>query len=257
MRAILRDALWFVASGALGSLLVASGALLLGAADDGTRLGPPESVGEVERSAALGVAALGLLVLCWWALGLIAAFAACLLSSGGRPDAARRIARISPAFMRRLAAATIGANLLLAPPAQATVAAPHVGVATAATDFASQAPAPYWTPASGDEAATQVGTARAEGATRRVAPDPGWTAEQPAAPMDRVIGGSGRTGTNRDVVVTRGDSLWSIAARSLGPQATEADIAREWPRWYGANRHSIGSDPDHLDVGTVLVPPTG
>lgn len=44
------------------------------------------------------------------------------------------------------------------------------------------------------------------------------------------------------VVVRRGDSLWSLAARELGPRATADAIAARWPDWYAANRHVIGKD---------------
>ncbi len=56
-------------------------------------------------------------------------------------------------------------------------------------------------------------------------------------------------------VVRRGDALWDIAARHLGPSATAADIAREWPRWYHANRSVIGNDPALIRPGELLVPP--
>ena len=58
------------------------------------------------------------------------------------------------------------------------------------------------------------------------------------------------------VTVTQGDSLWRIAARHLGPGATAAQIAREWPRWYAANRGAIGADPDVILVGQELTPPS-
>ena len=53
----------------------------------------------------------------------------------------------------------------------------------------------------------------------------------------------------------RGDTLWSLASRSLGPDAGAAEIAAEWPRWYAANRSVIGSNPDHLEPGQRLRPP--
>ncbi|HET6986358.1 MAG TPA: LysM peptidoglycan-binding domain-containing protein [Kribbella sp.] len=67
------------------------------------------------------------------------------------------------------------------------------------------------------------------------------------------------------VVVEAGDSLWSIAARELGPHAGAEAIAARWPEWYAANRQVIGSDPDLILPGQVLripaaadrhVPPT-
>ena len=60
-----------------------------------------------------------------------------------------------------------------------------------------------------------------------------------------------------EVVVRRGDSLWDIAARHLGPDASAADVAVEWPRWHHANRDVIGADPDLLIPGQRLVPPAG
>lgn len=59
------------------------------------------------------------------------------------------------------------------------------------------------------------------------------------------------------VEVRRGDSLWSIAATHLGAGATDAEIAGEWPRWYEANRATIGADPDHIEPGQLLVAPGG
>ncbi|MGH8889136.1 MAG: LysM peptidoglycan-binding domain-containing protein [Acidothermaceae bacterium] len=56
-------------------------------------------------------------------------------------------------------------------------------------------------------------------------------------------------------VVRRGDSLWDVAARHLGADATAADIAREWPRWYAQNQAVIGIDPGVLHPGQVLHAP--
>jgi nucleoid-associated protein YgaU len=57
------------------------------------------------------------------------------------------------------------------------------------------------------------------------------------------------------VVVAPGDSLWRIAERHLPGDPTDADVAREWPRWFAANGTRIGPDPNLLRIGTVLVPP--
>ena len=63
-------------------------------------------------------------------------------------------------------------------------------------------------------------------------------------------------GTTRDaVVVVPGDCLWTIAARAIGPDATDAEVAVAWPRWYARNRVTIGADPDLLIPGMVLRPP--
>jgi resuscitation-promoting factor RpfA len=66
---------------------------------------------------------------------------------------------------------------------------------------------------------------------------------------------SNRTAADDEIVVRRGDTLWSLASRHLGPGATDAEIATEWPRWFTMNRHVIGADPDHLLPGERLRPP--
>ncbi|MGI8718321.1 MAG: LysM peptidoglycan-binding domain-containing protein [Lapillicoccus sp.] len=66
-----------------------------------------------------------------------------------------------------------------------------------------------------------------------------------------------RAGTTAgdSVVVRRGDTLWDISARHLGGDTTAAEIAREWPRWYDANRAVIGAHPDLIQPGQRLAPP--
>lgn len=57
------------------------------------------------------------------------------------------------------------------------------------------------------------------------------------------------------IVVQRGDSLWSIAARRLGAHPSAAAIALRWPRWYATNRQVIGPNPNLLFTGERLTPP--
>ncbi|TDO51376.1 hypothetical protein EV643_103113 [Kribbella sp. VKM Ac-2527] len=56
-------------------------------------------------------------------------------------------------------------------------------------------------------------------------------------------------------VVGPGESLWSIAATELGPNATDTQIATRWPDWYAANRTLIGPDPNLIRPGQVLRTP--
>lgn len=58
-----------------------------------------------------------------------------------------------------------------------------------------------------------------------------------------------------EIVVRRGDCLWNVVQRFLGPTASDADVARTWPQWYAHNRGAVGADPDLLLPGTVLTPP--
>jgi len=54
------------------------------------------------------------------------------------------------------------------------------------------------------------------------------------------------------VVVREGDSLWTIAARELGPRASDAAVSARWREWYAANRQLIGNDPNLIHPGQVL-----
>ncbi|MET7279422.1 hypothetical protein ABZS29_14400 [Kribbella sp. NPDC005582] len=66
-----------------------------------------------------------------------------------------------------------------------------------------------------------------------------------------------RSGVASRVTVAPGDSLWELAKRELGAEATDEQIAARWPEWYAANRQVIGTDPNLILPGQVLrVPPT-
>ncbi len=56
-------------------------------------------------------------------------------------------------------------------------------------------------------------------------------------------------------VVKRGDNLWDIARQHLPDGASNAEINREWHRWYYANRQVVGDNPDMVLPGQVLTPP--
>lgn len=94
-------------------------------------------------------------------------------------------------------------------------------------------------------------------ATPAVALDEPATASAIAVPaVARPQVATARPPEPRPVRVEPGDSLWSIAARSLGESATVDEVARHWPRWYERNRSTIGPDPDLLLVGMLLTPPS-
>lgn len=60
---------------------------------------------------------------------------------------------------------------------------------------------------------------------------------------------------HQQVVVKRGDNLWNIAKSHLPDGASNAEINREWHRWYDANRQVIGENPDVILPGQILTPP--
>lgn len=80
-------------------------------------------------------------------------------------------------------------------------------------------------------------------------PDPGLLASKPVraardAPPARQV-----------VAVLAGDTLWEIAARHLGPSASDVEVALHWPRWYEANKAEIGESPHVLLPGQILKAP--
>jgi hypothetical protein len=64
------------------------------------------------------------------------------------------------------------------------------------------------------------------------------------------------TGSAERVVVAPGDSLWSMSARWLGPEATTRQIADGVERIYKLNQGQIGSNPDLIFAGQQLLLPS-
>jgi len=131
---------------------------------------------------------------------------------------------------------------------------------------ASPSPSPILRtgPDQGDVAA--AGDASAPGvAPRPLAPEAGWRATRPAvrpspSPDTRAAVGATSAGqataVDQEVVVRAGDSLWSIAARHLGADASDAEVAAAWPHWYARNADVIGPDPSLILPGQTLRAPT-
>jgi hypothetical protein len=213
---------------------------------------------------ALAAATLALAIATWLVLGTILEVLAHVPGRVGR--AAQVWAdRLTPALARRMAAFVLGVGVgVVGGPSQA-VANPRP--ATAATSVADPGfvptlsasdvplPDPGFTTAPLGPGLAPVPTVPAPSGAAPESAAPGFT---PTAPRVRpqadpgLLGSRPGTSTERDVVVHRGDSLWSIAARHLGPQATDAEIAREWPRWFDLNRDLIGDDPDLILPGQIL-----
>lgn len=88
-------------------------------------------------------------------------------------------------------------------------------------------------------------------------PQPGWVTPAPSptsqrcATGARLIAGCPSREDPAQVVVHRGDSLWSLISRHLHTH-DPAVIAAALPQWYAANEAVIGPDPDLLRVGERL-----
>ncbi|UUW87062.1 LysM peptidoglycan-binding domain-containing protein [Pimelobacter simplex] len=57
---------------------------------------------------------------------------------------------------------------------------------------------------------------------------------------------------SRTVQVRPGDTLWAIAVRALGPEASAADVTAYWRRIHARNAPVIGPDPDRILPGQVV-----
>ena len=156
----------------------------------------------------------------WWCLVLTLACGSAAAGAVGRWSAAA-LHRVAPAAVRRGVVLAVGVGL-------ATASGVSAGPAGAVVSVAADA----------------SGSVRVPG---------GWTPDRPAAAAPPAPPASDRG--RATVVVRPGDTLWSIAAASLGSDPSAATTARAWPRWWAANRDRIGSHPDSLRPGQVLVAP--
>lgn len=224
-----------------------------------TAAGPDHALAEL-AGAALWVAAV------WLAVGLGAGVAAWLPGPAGR--CAGRIGRVLlPRALRAVIAGPAGLGVLLAPVAAGAttptgpVGPTEPGSSGAPSSESPSIPAPAWpTSPAGDPArppAPPTTSVPAPIWPSSAGPTPTTPATPPpdrSAPVPRPKPPASPTPARR-VRVEPGDSLWLIASRHLGPQASAADVAAEWPRWYAANESVIGADPGVIRPGEVLRPP--
>jgi nucleoid-associated protein YgaU len=212
-------------SAVMAAVAAVLGALAPAPADLLATVGAGQRTVDAAGPDALVVAAaalLGWLVWAWGALGLL------LTAVSGVPglvgDISRLVLRcLLPAGARRAAVIALGLGLGVAGPV-AAVPVLAVPVASAAP---SAAAVPDW-PAAGPES-SPLPTAV-----------PDWP-----APTGRVV--------------VRGDCLWDLAASWLRDrnhvEPSTGEIASAVAAWWAANADVIGTDPDLLLPGQVLVPP--
>ncbi|MDU0312644.1 hypothetical protein RKE38_03030 [Phycicoccus sp. M110.8] len=243
-----------VAGSALETALVASAERQWEAVLAAGPARPDEVVGAVLATAAVLLGA-------WLAVTTLTSLLAHLPGRVGRLlDAWSR--SWSPAAVRRVAAVLVGASVsgVLAPGSAVGAAPPSPSPGFTVTAPATRPTAAPDQGGAADRAAlpgfTVTGTRSARPESPAAAP--GWVPQRPvvrpqAAPG--LVAGTPRRTSGAEVVVLRGDSLWSIVAHRLGPEATDAEVAGEWPRWYAANRSVIGDDPGVLLPGQVLHAP--
>ena len=200
----------------------------------------------------LGMVSAGALLTAWLGLGFVLAALASLPGAlGAAFDALAR--RLAPKAVRRAVALLLGTALTLAVPTAALAAGDPAPGARAAAGLSVTAPDPGFRNTTPERPAASTG-APSPGTAASAAPEPTTPAVVSSlGPLGQHPHARGDAGGH--VVVRRGDTLWDIAARHLGPGATTAGIAHEWPRWHAANRELIGPDPDRIQPGQRLVPP--
>ena len=151
---------------------------------------------------------------------------------GGRADVVLR--RWGAPLVRRITTGALIAGIAISP---AATAAPS----------ASAPP---------DDLGWRVSTGAAAAPPDKSAPDPDGAESAQDSPPDAPDAPDDGTGTRTDSAHTHtvepGESLWSITAAALGPDATDAQIVQTWPLVYETNTEPIGSDPSLLRPGAEL-----
>jgi LysM domain len=209
--------------------------------------------------------ALGAALLCAALLGLAAVGATLSLAVVLTGQVTGRLGRLALLLTPRVVRAAVGLAVGVT-----VIAGPALGASTASVATSVTATAAPRADVSPERPRQLPQLPSGWSPDRPAADDPAAddpAAEASTAPLARIEPGAhifgGRAGTGRSdpadhrtvVVVHRGDTLWAIAARHLGPAATAAQVAAEWPRWHAANRSTIGADPDLILPGQSLVAP--
>lgn len=225
----------------------------------------------VETVVAPLVVVIGVLAAAWvGASALVAGACAAVRSAGGTWRGGEvAVHRWAPGLVRRALALAVAAGVGLtgaagahatadAPPAPVVVTV-DLGWSPTATDPAAISQGP--TDAASSDVGRSAGVPSASAlpaAAPSTSPDPGLPPEvvPVASQVPTITEAASAAAPAGSVEVRPGDTLWGLAARALGPGASDAAIAAEWPRWYAANAATIGPDPDVLQPGQVLVVPT-
>ena len=169
---------------------------------------------------------------------------------GGRADVV--LQRWGAPLVRRITTGALIAGIAISPAATAapsTSAPPddlgwRVSTGAAAAPPDKSAPDPDGAESAQDSPPAEPAPPAVESAENA---DP--AASSGSAPDD---GTGTRTDSAHTHTVEPGESLWSITAAALGPDATDAQIVQTWPLVYETNTEPIGSDPSLLRPGAEL-----
>ena len=175
---------------------------------------------------------------------------------GGRADVVLR--RWGAPLVRRITTGALIAGIAISPAATAapSASAPpddlgwRVSTGAAAAPPDKSAPDPDGAESAQDSPPAEPAPPAVESAENADPAAPSDSApDAPDAPDD---GTGTRTDSAHTHTVEPGESLWSITAAALGPDATDAQIVQTWPLVYETNTEPIGSDPSLLRPGAEL-----
>lgn len=155
--------------------------------------------------------------------------------------------RIAPAAVRRSVQLALGIGLAAGVTCASPAVAAPLAEGSGTSAVAMSVPSLDWVTGARPTAPS------AAPATPAAAPAPASAAPFAAAPAPAAPAPPTAPAT---VVVAPGDSLWSLAERSLGHGATAQQVAATWPAWWAANRDVLGPDPHVIHPGDRLTPPT-
>jgi nucleoid-associated protein YgaU len=239
---------WIRADAAISASILLLGCFLsiagAGLVERWSTSGAPQQSPDVDDILGALANAAGLAVVAWWIVSMILATSAAVLEKVGKKRAAAAVGIFCPGFMRRLAMAALSVQLLSAPVAGAVQ--PPAGPASVPAQEVAVSAA--WHPTGEDP--RQAPELQPHWRPHAPVIDPGLVAAQPVRAAQSISQAPG------EVTVLAGDTLWDIAARELGPAATDVDVALHWPRWYQANKATIGQNPDVLLPGQILKSPS-
>ncbi|AJT41436.1 LysM peptidoglycan-binding domain-containing protein [Psychromicrobium lacuslunae] len=199
----------------------------------------------------------GIGVTLWWFGSLLLAIALQRVTADralrSRFHRVHWLSALIPRQLHQLAALLIGLHLSLGPPTAALAQQPAQAASTN-TDWAASK---IFVAGSALQPTQLQPTFGPSTGMAEPPPIPNWTPSAPPAQPGLFIAMPRRPAATKThfQVVRPGESLWTLTRRILGPLATDAEIAKEWPRWYLANRQLIGPDPDLLLPGQLLRPP--
>jgi len=203
-----------------------------------------------------------------WALALWLAAGTVLHLAASLPGVAGRwagvLARaITPRLLRRTLDVCLGVGLVAVPagPALAAPGAPSASPRPAVSSAFPVVPAPVLAPLplvpDLDRPAARA-PAPASAAAPAAPPAPGSLAAPAAPPAPARPSAPLASPATKPVVVHTGDSLWSIARAELPSDGrSDAAVAASWPRWWRTNYAQIGDNPNVIQPGQQLTPPTG